>query len=487
MTSKDGYSWTQADGLRAGIPCIGAIQPPSNVERAETEYDVLVVGAGYSGLTAARDSSTAGLKVLLLEARDRIGGRSWSSNIEGYPYEMGGTWVYWGQATVWREIARYGMQDDLEISYDFSRGLNKFLLAGVQGTQSFTHGEEDALMATGLCKLVNVDGTHGRNTVPHPHSGLLSPEARKYDYVSVADRLADIRNELTPNERLCTEAFILLCSGATLETTSFYEFLHWWALCGYSYEGCINHLVKYKFKGGQSSFAVRFFGEALSSGNLSYAFNQPVASVKDSSTTGVVVTTRNGTTFRARKMISAVPLNVLGDVKFDPPLSKGRETAARKGHVNQTVKVHAEISDRDLRSFTGISYPHNALIYGFGDGETPKGNTHVVAFGGSHNHFHPEDSIEHTIKAFEGFVPMNVERIIFHNWSRDEFAKGAWFFSAPGLLANHLKDMRARHGNIFFSSSDWALGWRSFIDGAIEEGGRAAAAVRADLLGRATI
>lgn len=41
--------------------------------------------------------------------------------------------------------------------------------------------------------------------------------------------------------------------------------------------------------------------------------------------------------------------------------------------------------------------------------------------------------------------------------------------------------MRARQGNIFFASSDWALGWRSFIDGAIEEGTRAALEVRNDL------
>lgn len=80
--------------------------------------------------------------MLLLEARDRIGGRSWSSNIDGYPYEMVGTWVYWGQATVWREIALYGIQDELESSYDFSRGIDKFLLASTDGTQSFTHEEE---------------------------------------------------------------------------------------------------------------------------------------------------------------------------------------------------------------------------------------------------------------------------------------------------------------------------------------------------------
>lgn len=41
--------------------------------------------------------------------------------------------------------------------------------------------------------------------------------------------------------------------------------------------------------------------------------------------------------------------------------------------------------------------------------------------------------------------------------------------------------MRARHGNVLFANSDWALGWRSFIDGAIEEGTRAAATVKNEL------
>lgn len=60
MTSRDGYSWTKTDGLRPGIPSIGVIQPPSNVTSADTEFDVIVVGAGYAGLTAARDTSVAG-------------------------------------------------------------------------------------------------------------------------------------------------------------------------------------------------------------------------------------------------------------------------------------------------------------------------------------------------------------------------------------------------------------------------------------------
>lgn len=188
-------------------------------------------------------------------------------------------------------------------------------------------------------------------------------------------------------------------------------------------------------------------------------------------------------------MISTVPLNVLHAVSFDPPLPVGKQSAISIGHVNQCVKVHAEIPAKDLRSWTGVTYPHNKLSYAIGDGTTPAGNTHIVAFGGQFNHMNPEESVEETLGAVRGlFAPENnsgksvdVERLVFHNWSRDEFAKGAWFFPPPGLLANHLEDMRARHGNVLFANSDWALGWRSFIDGAIEEGCRAAFEVRTEL------
>ena len=231
--------------------------------------------------------------------------------------------------------------------------------------------------------------------------------------MSVADRLAEIKDSLTPNERLFVEPFILLISGATLETTSLYEIFHWWALTGYSHEGFVNHVVKYKFRDGQSAFAVRFFNEALSTGNLSYAFDTPVSAITETKE-GAQVTTRAGQTFRAAKLISCLPLNVLDTVEFSPPLSGGRRKAAQIKHINQTVKVHAETSNRELRSLASISYPHNKLMYALGDGETPKGNTHIVSFSGQHHHFHPEDDINVTLQAFQGFTPMPVERLVSH-------------------------------------------------------------------------
>ncbi|THY06102.1 monoamine oxidase N [Aureobasidium pullulans] len=480
MSSRDGYQWTESSGLVKGVPSISVIQPPTNFQTEHELHDVIVVGAGYCGLTAARDAALSGLKVLLLEARDRIGGRSWSSNIEGYPFEMGGTWVSWGQPHVWREISRYEMRDQLEISHDYSRGVNHFSLNSASGSRNMSHEDEDALMESALKKFANVDGQYGRIVMPFPHSESHNPEAAKYDKMSVADRIAQIKDDLSSEEHTVLLGFVLLCSCSTPEKTSFYEYLHWWALCNYSYEYCIEYLIKYKFKGGQSSFAINFFKEACSTGHLSYAFRTPIASINDDGS-GVQAIARDGRIFKASRLISAIPMNILKDVTFSPPLAAGKLDASTTEHVNKCVKVHAEVRDRDLRSWSGITYPNNSLMYAIGDGTTPSGNTHIVAFGGQHNHLQPEKDIDKTMDALKTLTPMDIERVVFHNWADDEFAKGAWFFSPPGLVTEHLEDLRAPQGNMYFANSDWAVGWRSFIDGAIEEGTRAALAVKRDL------
>ena len=71
--TQDGHSWTRATNKHeAGLITEGAIQPQRQLNREVDEYDVIVIGAGYAGLTAARDSALTGQWHEKAEARARI-------------------------------------------------------------------------------------------------------------------------------------------------------------------------------------------------------------------------------------------------------------------------------------------------------------------------------------------------------------------------------------------------------------------------------
>lgn len=250
--------------------------------------------------------------------------------------------------------------------------------------------------------------------MPLPYDMLHVTGAVAYDKMSAKDRIEQIKHDLTPHERAAVESFVLLCSGGTLETMSFLEFLHWWAMCGYTYQGCLDMLITWKFREGQSSFAIRFFQEAVATTKLSYSFSTPVKKVTNKADGRVEVETSVGKTFTASRVICTVPLNVLNTVAFEPPLIPGKQQAASIGHVNQCVKVHAEVSDKAMRSWSGITYPDNKLMYAIGDGTTPSGNTHIVAFGANHNHIDADADIEETKKAVQGLAPgkFDIQRLV---------------------------------------------------------------------------
>lgn len=75
-------------------------------------YDTVVVGAGMAGVVAARDLSTRGHSVLLVEGRDRIGGRTFTDTALGGQLDLGGGYVHWTQPNVWTELERHGLGAD---------------------------------------------------------------------------------------------------------------------------------------------------------------------------------------------------------------------------------------------------------------------------------------------------------------------------------------------------------------------------------------
>ena len=66
--------------------------------------DVIVIGGGFAGVSAARDLSWRGKNTLLLEAKSRLGGRTWTTEFSDHDIEVGGTWIGWSQPHVWAEM-----------------------------------------------------------------------------------------------------------------------------------------------------------------------------------------------------------------------------------------------------------------------------------------------------------------------------------------------------------------------------------------------
>lgn len=101
-------------------------------------------------------------------------------------------------------------------------------------------------------------------------------------------------------------------------------------------------------------------------------------------------------------------------------------------------------------------------------------------------HLQAEEDIDETLAAWKSLLPPSMrdeelKRVVFHNWHKDEFARGAWEWFKPGQVTKYLDALREKHGNVYFGSADWASGWRGFLDGGIEDGQRVAKDVMDDL------
>jgi lysyl oxidase-like protein 2/3/4 len=89
------------------------------------------------------------------------------------------------------------------------------------------------------------------------------------------------------------------------------------------------------------------------------------------------------------------------------------------------------------------------------------------------------------VSAFERtFQPgCEVSFYLSHDWATDPYSKGLWSAYRSEGMAHHISALQQPHGLIFFASADWAKGWRSFIDGALESGKKAARSINTLLNG----
>jgi len=107
VTRRD---FVKTGAAAAAVPLAVSSLRATGADESTHDYDVIVVGGGFAGVTAARETAQAGLKTVLIEARNRLGGRTFYSEFGDHKVELGGTWVHWMQPHVWSEINHYRLE-----------------------------------------------------------------------------------------------------------------------------------------------------------------------------------------------------------------------------------------------------------------------------------------------------------------------------------------------------------------------------------------
>ncbi len=419
--------------------------------------DVIVVGGGFAGVTAARECALRGRRALVLEARDRLGGRTWTADWHGRAIEYGGEWVHWHQPHTFSEITRAGLE--VAISRDVQR-------AGwhVDGELRWgTPAERDAITKRGWDKFV--DGV--RTALPQPHAPLSAiGELTHFDRITIAERMDEL--ELDEEERWVLAAELESLAHAPLTDAGAVAVLRWHALSGYSLALTQETGGRVTIVGGTGAL-LRAIAAAAP---VEWMLQSPVAAISQRDG-GVEVTTHDGRTFGAAVAIVAVPLNTLGAIEFDPPLAEDKQRAVALGQASRGIKLMLEVRG-DHTTANVIQRGHE---FGYlGTDELVDGSMQqMIGFGLDAARCDAGD-LPQVARALHAILPgYELVDATAHDWLDDEYSRGTWAIHRPGWYEHCHAAMNRVDGRILLAGADLANGWAGFIDGAIESGLRAGA------------
>jgi monoamine oxidase len=373
-------------GLASAVACAQNQDPTPQRQQP----DVIVIGAGFAGLTAARELKRQGFNVLVLEARDRIGGRTFTDDFEGQPTDLGGTWVHWAQPHLWAEVTRYGVEleelaggsssdEVIYLDYEGRRHVGKMSELGLGVYQ-------------GILKLT----ADARDIWPRPAEPHADRKWVAVDNLSVAQKLATSDIPLGP--KILIDSTFSTIGAADPKNISWTDLLRFYALCGYDQSMMNDVSARFNVKGGMS----QLYSALAADCGADVRLNTPVKSI-ETTATGAVVMTADGQRHEASAVVSTIPLNVLKDITFSPPLPQEKLTASVEGHAGRCIKMH--ISLKGERDHLSASAPGSgAPLTSISWKGSAHGRTHLIAFGTKDNGLDPNDTAA-VQAAVRRFVP----------------------------------------------------------------------------------
>ncbi|ARQ71070.1 flavin monoamine oxidase family protein [Streptomyces marincola] len=422
------------------------------------DYDAIVIGAGFAGVTAARELRARGLRPVILEARHRIGGRTWTDDFDGTMIEYGGGWLSPHQSLAMQELERYGIP----------------LVEGMLATPEWAvFPTEDGLKpfsadeALGrLGKLLTTIFEDSGELFPHPEHPMLRADlVTEQDRLSLRDHID--RLNLAPRDDAWISTLVGGFSGGSSRVGGYTALAHWWAMTGGHLEGWIT-IEGQAPRSGMSALLQEILNDAQARVHL----NTPVTAIADDGR-AVRVTTATGREFSAPVAVVAVPTNVWRTIDFAPGLPEIHAEAARQGvSVDNSsrvwLRVRGDFGPVHVRDVEGglltPLFTHTVLS-----------DNEQLLTGYSQNKQLDTSRPEQVREVLARLLPQ-AELVSYraYDWGRDPYALGGWALRRTGQLSRHLPRIQQPHGRITFANDGIASGWHGFIDGAIETGHRAA-------------
>jgi monoamine oxidase len=432
-----------------------------------SDYDVIVIGAGFAGATAARECATRGLRTLVLEGRDRIGGRTWTSELSnGDLVEIGGTYVHWLQPHTWSEITRYGLDSDVvdageEIEWVLSPKGDGLAWSSIE-----EHLEREKAL---LERVFEQSAT----ALPRPYDPLYTAQARELDQLSIRDRLDQL--DLAPDDDAFLASLFSTEANADPSEASFLGLMRWWAPAGHNYEAMETAVFGYKLEHGVAGL----LRAILADGGAELRLGAPVAKVV-ADESGVEVTCAGGESYAAAAVVVATPTGVWPHLDFSPPLSPDRLEAASGGmQVRRGSKVNVVLRGESRRFYIQPPVGHKIGLMWTSHTRGEDEQVAVLFGGTAMDDANDAAEVEAAIRDLLPHVEV-LEVLSGTYYDDDEFARGGWPLLGRGNLTRFVPHERFAEpeGRVVFATADIAKLWSSFIDGAIESGLRAGRTVQ---------
>ncbi|WP_432062404.1 flavin monoamine oxidase family protein [Streptomyces sp. S1] len=443
-----------------------------------TNFDVVVIGAGLAGLTAARAVRAAGRSVTVLEARDRVAGRNLGGLLsDGTPVEMGGQWIGRTQTEVLKLVDEFGLRTFP--TYDEGAALT--LYNGVLTRYADrTFGLSDAgAMEVGRLQQ-ELEALADTVSLSSPWA---SPAAAELDRQTLGEWLRAHSDDAEATA--FWGAIVPALFSAEPSEMSLLHFL-FYVKSG----GMIDHLVattggaqELRVVGGAhriSECLAEELGDAV-------RLNSPVRKVSQDDD-GVRVDFDGGRV-TGRRVVVAIPPALAGRLVYEPALPAARDGLTQQMPMGAVIKVQVAYPTPFWRD-AGLSGFGFSLDGGLGvamDNSPPDGSCGVVVgfFEGAHARaaalLSPEErrasAVATLVKLFgpEAGDPVEYAE---RNWMEEEYTRGCYGGRlGAGVWTQYGPALAEPVGRVHWAGAETSDVWNGYMDGAVRSGHRAAAEV----------